>query len=290
MSRNTLIRGWLDGKLSRRREEALWEKVRQDPVVRRDLEATLRLESMLCGYEAGEISHLELERIEERVLRSVDGTAPAEPHTVKSWVIAFSAATAALLLLPMLWWLKDSRPSEVRRGDIPAELFAPRGSAAPYETHLFVFCVDDRDADVAAHRLDRPGGDAAADQCPLQAELQFAFTNLGETYSYLYVFGVDDTGRRLWYFPKPVQGESLALQTEVSEVLLGDSIILDVNHRAGSVRVAAVFSSEPLRDDEIADAATALRDPAAVPGELLDGTGRYVESFVMKIIDEGDAP
>ena len=72
MSRDALIRGWLDRTLSRRREEELWKRVRQDPAIRRDLEGALRVESMLCGGDkAAPISHMELERIEERVLRTV---------------------------------------------------------------------------------------------------------------------------------------------------------------------------------------------------------------------------
>jgi hypothetical protein len=176
-------------------------------------------------------------------------------------------------------------------GVIEKSMFAPRGVQTPYKTHLFLFCVEGEGDGAVERRLDRPAAMAAqADACSLRGELQFALTNLTDEYPFLYVFGLDENGRRLWYFPAPDEGQSLAVPTGVRETLLGESIVLCVNHRPGRARVVAVFSTAPLTDEDISPAVRALRVDAEALRPPIDGPGLLVEAFPICIGSKGDKP
>jgi hypothetical protein len=85
--------------------------------------------------------------------------------------------------------------------------------------------------------------------CLLSDDLQLMLTHRAG-YPHLLVFGqLISSGRPdklLWYYPVPPTGESGVAPARADYVPLGQAIHLEVNHKAGRVRLVAVFSRQPL--------------------------------------------
>jgi hypothetical protein len=295
MTRRGLVLGWLDGRLSAKQADRLFERAKAIPATRETLESFLAVEALISG--AGDVrpplSHFELDRIERYVVaKTLQRPLPASPRRLSWKALAVAVPAMALLLALPLWWLLVGRGQTApSSGVIEQSLFAPRGGRAPYETHLFLFCVEGEGGDAVVRRLDRPAAMAArADTCAIEGELQFALTNLTDEYPFLYVLGLDENGRRLWYFPTPDEGQSLAVPTGIREALLGESIILRINHRPGGARIFAVFSEAPLTEEDISPSLEALRRGSSMLGLPIDKPGVLVESFPIRIGSGGDAP
>jgi hypothetical protein len=122
--------------------------------------------------------------------------------------------------------------------------------------------------------------------CPRDGLLQFAYSN--RRARYLLLFGIDSSGRALWYFPAPPQAESVAIrggagreEAALDEPLPG-STRLAVNHRPGPVRVLALFTQRPLRISEVAARLPHLAagaPPQAVFAPLGEGESAYQLRF-----------
>ena len=195
-------------------------------------------------------------------------------------LVYFLPVLVVLFVLPVILFLRESADSSPVTGAIPKSMFAPRGGGEPYETHLFLFCVEDAGEKRVVRRLDRPSAMAEGmDSCAPRGELRFALTNLSTAYPYLYVFGIDEHQRRLWYFPKPKQGKSLAISTGIHEALLSDSILLRVNHRPGRARVFAIFSMTPVTDEDVDRSMKAIYPRPEALNLPLERSDIYVESF-----------
>jgi hypothetical protein len=295
MRRRALVHRWFDESLSVRQTDRLFEQVKTDPEARKELESLLAIEAMISGSgdPRESLCHFERDRIERYVIAKTLERSPSILGRRLSWkMLAFAVPAMVLLLaLPLAWFLMGRVPTAPDTGVIEKSMFAPRGVQAPYETHLFLFCVEGEGENAVVRRLDRPAAmSSQADTCAMAGELQFALTNLTDNYPFLYVFGLDKKGRRLWYLPTPRKKRSLAIPTGIREALLGESIILHVNHRPGRARVFAVFSKTPLSENDITPALETLRTDPMFLRLRIDKSDVLVESFAIRIGSGGDAP
>ncbi|RJO70462.1 MAG: hypothetical protein C4523_05450 [Myxococcales bacterium] len=252
---------------------ALLKGLAADPAGKREFERLMAIERALCGIPPTDPpwTHFDTERIGKIVLHRVGAAAEKEfSWSAWGWRLAFAIPIILVLLAaPLLYRLSGQQGSS-----IPKSLFAPRGSEEPYETHLFLFCIEGKGRAAKVTRLDRPPFlTEAPEKCSINSEFQLALTNLTTKKKYIYVVGMDDAGRRLWYFPEPGEGESRPAPTGVAEKLFGESIRLSVNHRLGLMRMFVVFSEHPVTEDEISralDAARARQDVLSLPLERND--------------------
>jgi hypothetical protein len=195
------------------------------------------------------------------------------------WVPAAAAVAAAGVAAIVL---------SVRSADIPPEApaaaagqgrFSARSAgAAPFEG-VRAFCV------VAGRASPIPAGGS----CPRDGLLQFTYSN--RRARYLFLFGIDASGRALWYFPAPPETESVAIRggaagevAAVDEPLPG-STRLAVNHRPGVVRVLALFTDRPLRVAEVAGRIPPLAGGAAPEAVFAPlGEGESVTPLTFEVV------
>jgi hypothetical protein len=118
------------------------------------------------------------------------------------------------------------------------------------------FCVDGGGERVDGDERVRAvvtADDATPVSCSLHDTLQLSYATRGaHAPGYVFIVGVDEKARPLWYFPTPDEPHSVAITaTSGSEKLLPDSIALDVNHRAGRVWIYGIFTSAPVTIETI---------------------------------------
>jgi hypothetical protein len=184
------------------------------------------------------------------------------------------AAAAAVLVIPML---RQGAPGV----SAPApETFQPRGGKGPVE--LFSKTINgktvERSAGLRAFCLDRdqvqaldPKGPAAP-RCERSAQLKLAVSNPGG-FQHLFLVGMDGEHDLKWYAPRPPETASVAApkDTQGIDVPVGASVRLAVNHRAGPVRIYALFSDAPVTAAEVEAATQELEKQhvkAEAAGEL----------------------
>jgi len=276
---------WYRSRLAARRGHDLLQSLQDDAAGRERFEAIMAVERLLCGAAAGDPpwSHFDSDRIEALILHRVRAAgevrASSRPRLLRRLAFALPIALAMLLILPWLAQDRDGRP------EIPAHLFAPRGGEAPYLDHLFLFCFTAGAQGGSVARIDRPAELQDLGSCPLDGELQFALTKLSDDKRYLYVAGLDEAGRRLWYYPEPGQGGSSALPSRAVKQVFGDSILLQVNHQPGRIRIFALFSAQPVTDAEVEEALEeARRAPALLSlSPLRDDV--FQEGFAFEMLE-----
>jgi hypothetical protein len=84
-------------------------------------------------------------------------------------------------------------------------------------------------------------------QCPRDAEIKLAYAEVVPELRHAAFFGVDDSGRLLWYGPTPASEAPVRVESRGPKLApVGESIRLSVNHRVGAVRLYAIFSPEPI--------------------------------------------
>jgi len=110
--------------------------------------------------------------------------------------------------------------------------------------------------------------------CKLGDILTFSYTNVKSDgsagYSYLFLFGVDEQGHPLWYYPNPQEQESIAIDTDAQAINrpLPGGIKLAVNHKAGRIRVYGLFSDSPLSIRRIKHRLDELKQENVSPFEV----------------------
>jgi hypothetical protein len=81
----------------------------------------------------------------------------------------------------------------------------------------------------------------------LDDQITFSVTCLSDEHRYLTLFGVQDQGNFIRYYPDPEYGEkSYILGRQDVDMPLGDGFLLSSGHLRGSLRITALFSKEPL--------------------------------------------
>jgi hypothetical protein len=226
-------------------------------------------ERMLAGgpKAAGMPSPAELNRIARAVLPPE--RAPAWQRLLQ-WFTApravaatgLVAVAAGLLIIPALrgmpddWHkgtVKDPDTFQPRGGKGPVELFSKNLDGKPVERHagLRAFCLTAE----RVQALDPKG--VTPPRCDRAAQLKLAVSNPGG-FRNVFLVGMDAEHDLKWYAPRPPETQSVSAPPggESADVPVGASVRLAVNHRAGPVRIFALFSDKPISSTEV-EAATA---------------------------------
>ncbi len=179
-----------------------------------------------------------------------------------SWAPVGALAAAAAVAAVFGAGLWGGQPSQLAGADTE-NTFTPRMGGGVnidpiMERHggvhqVEVFCAQRLDGRVKIN--DGAGGEL---RCGLHDELKFAFLNHSRggdrPLPYLTLFGTDGEGRMMWYQPELPAEQGLASMKVGDAPRLrpfGETIRLEVNHRAGVVELFAVFSASPLRRADV---------------------------------------
>lgn len=160
-------------------------------------------------------------------------------------IVALAAMMLATLGVGIL--LRPADPGAPQ--PVPDE-FQPRGVAlttppeGPVPT-LEVFCLT-RNASGEVQIQGKQDAAFGVVSCPRDAEVQFAYTNPGNTYRYAALFGISERGETLWYGPSPTLPGARPVRRTMEPRSLGDSIRLEVNHSKGTIKTYAIFSDSPI--------------------------------------------
>jgi hypothetical protein len=123
----------------------------------------------------------------------------------------------------------------------------------PEAPALALFCVTREENNEVVFRGENesPFGVLA---CSKDGELKLAHKAPEHPFTHIAVFGVDRRGELKWYGPSPASRDAVEIsEHKVAGTLhpVGESIRLGVNHKAGKVRVHALFSNQPLDYDRL---------------------------------------
>ncbi|MBN2358366.1 MAG: zf-HC2 domain-containing protein [Deltaproteobacteria bacterium] len=109
----------------------------------------------------------------------------------------------------------------------------------------------------------------------LDHRLRFSYSNSAGEARYLFLFGLDEELMPYWYFPLPEEKTSLAIERgpAARQLPLPYETELARRHRAGRLRVVALFSVDPIALTAVEEALAAARserrplDRIAWPGQ-----------------------
>ncbi len=196
------------------------------------------LESALCGV-SDSVTPFALGRVQALVLNASKPSLKSRPLVSRGWKTAlagaFTAMVLAWLLLPVT---PDSSRIAIPRGSelSPMELVA-RGSA-------------DEDRAGVGIRVFRvtPKGTGAKEKTSVSHNdiITFTYTRTAEKPGYMALFGVQQSGEVLWYYPDYGEEQSIPISGDKIDEPLGDGIDLSVNHKEGWLRIVSVFSDKPI--------------------------------------------
>jgi hypothetical protein len=164
----------------------------------------------------------------------------------------FSAAAAVLLVGAASWLAFDQSQNTILPGGASSDdsQFQARTAAAtdtygPFEApELEIFCTERTPEGLQfTGTKDAPFGLLG---CPLDAEIKLAYKNSSPKLHYAAFFGVDQTGKILWYGPTPADPGAVGVDQTSELSPVGEAIRLEVNHEPGGVRVFGLFSPEPV--------------------------------------------
>ena len=280
---------WFEGRLSARKTRKMFEKLRQDPEGRREYERQASIERWLSGHAPDKVdwTDMDTDRNWNAIRETMQFREKKSQKTKKRWLALAPVATLILLILmlPVGNWFQDSYSPEV----LDSDGLTPKGSSEENLFHLFLFCIEKNEGKTVTTRLDNANDDEQLlPSCSMNGELQFAITNQEEEIDYLYVAGLDEQGRRLWYFPKPGEGRSLRIEHDVKNLAFGESMTVGVNHHPGIVHFFAVFSETPIDDEEMDEALRTWND--SEPLLPLERKNAFQQRFEGEIINgEKDA-
>ena len=249
----------------------------------------------------------ELTRVRQRVFKQL-GTAhsgAARLGALPRWVAALASTAAAVaLMIPLLSQelslpgdpvpALPGDPSPALPGDPSPAL---PGDPAPEPQYQRRGALHDRPSDMKIRTLciraageprimgfSSTDGRAEPNSCGLSDVLRFTYSNRSER-GYLFLVGLDEQYRIKWYEPHPPHKESLSVQSGAVDQALSRSVKLAVNHRAGVVRIFALFSDEALSSDQITrgvERARAARTPLEKI-RILDLTGVDQQSITLEL-------
>lgn len=216
------------------------------------------VEAALCRTPNG-LSPLAVERLGAFVLEAVRGGAerPSSSRLPPAVLKATAAGLALGALLVVLW------PAGSRRERVP---LSPESAIAPVA--LLAKGAAGSNAEVGARLFVVSSGDGQVAERPSLSRsdvVTFTYSNLSPRIHALALFGVQADGVIRWYYPGYDGRRSLSIPGDKVDEPLGDGIRLSVNHTAGWLRIAAVFSDMPLDTEAIERSVRAL---ASRPGAV----------------------
>lgn len=170
--------------------------------------------------------------------------------TERRWIFPAFAAAAAAVIAAVLF---------VPKG----EHYNPRGSANQIfdgrTAGVTIFCIRAGERVVATARAGDPAlGPAPTFSCPIDHELQLAYSTPKSGALYLAVYGEASTGETFWYAPAKEDAQLVALKIDALDEPLPWSTRLAVKHQPGKIRLIAKFF------DKNMDAGAAKRADDAV--------------------------
>ncbi len=95
-------------------------------------------------------------------------------------------------------------------------------------------------------------------RCGLEDVLKFAYTNRSPL-PYLFLCGLDERYELKWYEPHPPRTTSVEVKRDAIDQTIQRAVRLGVNHKAGALRLFAIFSARPLEARELEAAAAAAK-------------------------------
>jgi hypothetical protein len=228
----------LAGTLSRRGQRRLSEALAA-PDAEADREAYDQLARLFAAVEGTDsLVAAQHERILDQVTRGLaaapDGAPRAGAERPRRLALRWLAPALGVLLVAVGVALLIPRRADQDRDFQPrgSKLTPARGGLVGLRAH----CIRDG-------RIVPPVDGETV--CRISDELQLSVTHTAG-YTNLLVVGLHEDGGELWYYPVPPTGRSGPAPRDVEDEPLGQAIRLDVNHRPGTVRLAAVFSRAPL--------------------------------------------
>lgn len=186
-----------------------------------------------------------------RVMQGVlaDPSLRAQRPQEKRWWALFVLAPVAAVAAALVFTL-SLPPSE-------SQLVARGAASQPGALGIGVAAVDPATGHVYDAR--QPEG------VSLQHRLRFSYSDYRAQDGYLFLFGVDDALQPYWYFPLPEEGQSISVKGGAQQQLLPYETELARRHRAGRLRIVALFSAAPIA---MTDVATVLQTLRAQPRAL----------------------
>ncbi len=126
----------------------------------------------------------------------------------------------------------------------------------------------------------------------LDSVITFTYTNFNETYEHMALFGVQQSGEVLWYYPDYGARYSILIDANKVNEPLGDGIDLGVNHKTGWLRITAVFSKQPITASAVEESVKSQMTAGIDLRELVPfedneyGTKSTEYSVLMEIADK----
>jgi hypothetical protein len=203
------------------------------------------LDRLLCrklGME-NEISPFEIRMAEAGIISRLEKTKKEKLWYRWRWVfIAASTFVTILCLAVLLPLFQITQNSVTDRRDKPdtTSLFIPRGKNKYKRSSVYVYCLREKQGEVDFRPASRKWG------CSLSESIKFGYVNPNSDLSYLSIFGIDSNSDIMWYFPNPIDQKSLKIKKTLNIVPIGKPIKLRVNHKAGILKIFAIFSKEPI--------------------------------------------
>jgi len=252
----------------------------------------------------------EIRRVGQEVMRRVRLVPDAEPARRQAWrpsVVSWVAAVATcgvVLAIALPLTMKHTRlPAASPRGGgfnenaasggaggVLEDDFRPRGSQEPTgaatgrsKVGVRAFCIA-RIAGLPQVMGLAPTSDGRPSSCKIDDVIKFAYTNRSRL-PHLFLFGVDEKYAIKWYEPHPPERRSVPVKSDVSDEPLPRAVHLAVNHRAGQLRIFAVFTPRPLATDQV-EAAVSLAQKRGTPLSRLDALpvqGSVQQSLLIRL-------
>ena len=238
-----------------------------------------QLEARLCR-SGKEPTPFSLERVEQAVLEK---TAFHEAKTTffwpkkLVWLTAPATAVVVALILILVGPTAHRVPVPQDARLIPVLLTA-KGveSSQTAEVGVRMFRVHSKGTAVEGRSV-----------LELNDIVTFTYTNVSDRVRFLVLFGLQEEGTILWYYPGYKGKQSLPISSHRVDHPMDDGIRLSVNHSPGWLRVVAIFSSKPLGVVEIKDAVEKLKaQPVAIKKMTplsLPGKEAREHSFLVEI-------
>lgn len=223
------------------------------------------LEMALTGRSEG-LSPFANERLREGLLSGV--TEEVAPDARRGWGLklglagagALAAVLVLMLALPQASLAPHRVPVSGRDSFRPAEYIAAKGypANALSDVGIRVFQVAKSGDTVSENRV-----------LSIHDILTFTYTFAKPHRGYLALFGVQQTGDVLWYYPDYGGDASIPIEGDTIDEPLGDGIDLSVNHYPGWLRIVALFSETPIDVAAIEGSIEMLRSSGGDPIESL---------------------
>jgi hypothetical protein len=177
-----------------------------------------------------------------------DFTPVAQGATIIAFPLKRVLSMAAMLCIIGVAALMASRMFEQ-----PPEQFQSRtGVLAPADhPGVQVFCAQPNEHTTSKWSIhsaqDEPYGVLT---CPLNGKLMVRMARPAPKDGWMAIFGVSETGQVHWISPSPVRPEPVRV-LHAEQRRIGAPIDLQINHQAGTLRMHAIFSEQPVTYDAL---------------------------------------